>query len=125
MVTNWPSCRPTSLMVVMGAWVTVVINLVPANETSVRARVHSCRKLDSIFAFEFHQQRRHMAGRPQRLDCLIPINCSVAGPEMGIAVAGVVVHVRREDAAFEDAKPLMYRAHQVRVAGIKTDAKIG
>src|SRR5947209_5361163 len=110
MVTAWPSCRPTSSMIVAGAlvaaavvlWVSAIGLLPPLFHRGFLFRFfqlaenfsHAPHRVRLRVALYLQQQRRNLGRAAQQPDRLRPINASFTRPEVGVLVATVVVHVR-------------------------------
>src|SRR5580704_1148522 len=155
MVTLRPSYSPILAMVVRGfASVAVsvtdsvfVSSAIPSNfsQGSCRPIVNPCfcfsdllksfeglcRLLSDCFRgfLESIVNLEHAGGRLrggcQPLEDFIPPDCAVSGPEVGIAVAIVVVQMRGTDASLQFGQNRCYALGEVRVSDIETDSNIG
>src|ERR1700692_2399342 len=115
MVTLCPSCFPTSMMVVTGDDIAFnVFFVAPAScprrcgrdalpITAGTAALQSFQLsecfghffywIDLLVAFDFQQQRWSVRRRPKQLHRLFPVDLSAAGPQVRVAVFGVVVNM--------------------------------
>src|SRR5450631_80652 len=77
-----------------------------------------------FFAVDFEQQGRLLRGCAQQFHGLLPVDRSVAGPEVRVFIFVVVVHMSRADVVLEDSEAFGDAVHHVRVAAIEADADV-